>query len=266
MKSRMSKYYDIQETKISRTSKNEDLYKEINQMDLEKFNPRSNVKVIGDNENVIDVNKIRNLLETNYKDKPKRKSYVLEEENKNEYLEETKEYDINSILEKARSEKEYDYETDRLKKLKDTQFDILKNLNLEEEKSPAKAAKEEELMSLINTITSKELTKTMGIDPLDILSDLKGNDNTKVLSGIEEEVKKSETQNFISKELEKTNENSFYTTTNAFTKSDFDDFNDLKEDIKATKIIIKILIVLIVIAFVGGILFFLNNYLNLQLF
>ena len=115
-------------------------------------------------------------------------------------------------------------------------------------------------MSLINTITSKELSKTSKLDPFDILSDLKGSDDTKVLSGIEEEVKKEETKKLIEKEKL---ENSFYTTKNAFTQSDFDDFNDLKDDMKSTKIVIRILIVLIIIGFVAGILFFLNNYFHI---
>ena len=38
--------------------------------------------------------------------------------------------DINSILEAARQEKEVDYEEERLKKVRDTQYDILKNLEL----------------------------------------------------------------------------------------------------------------------------------------
>ena len=173
----------------------------------------------------------------------------------------------NRLLErdrKAREEKEIDYNKDRLKKIRDTQFDILNSLDLKEyekkEENPVKSAKEEELMTLINTITSKELAKTSKLDPFDILSDLKGSDNTQVLSGIEEEVKKDDTKKMIEKEKL---ENSFYTTTNAFTQSDFDDFNDLKDDLKATKIIIRVLIVLIIIAFIAGALFFLNNYFHI---
>lgn len=270
MKSRMEKYYDNHELTKSRTSKNQQLYKEIGAMDLEKFDPNNNVKVIGDNENVIDVDKIRNLLEKNYKEVPKRKSIKIDDDVEEDInLEDTKEYNINSILQKAREEKEVDYNKDRLKKLRDTQFDILNSLELDEYKKkeekkddPVRDAKEKELMSLINTITSKELSKTSGMDPLDLLSDLKGDDNTKVLDGIEEEVKKAETQSFI-KEATGKIENSFYTTTNAFTQSDFDDFNDLKDDMKATKIIIRILIVLIVIAFIVGAVFFLNNFLEI---
>lgn len=273
MKSRMEKYYDNHELTKSRLNKNEQLYKEINAMDLEKFNPNNNVKVIGDNENVIDVDKIRNLLEKNYKEVPKRKSIKIDNHDEEDIdLEETKEYDINSILEKAREEKEVDYNKDRLKKLRDTQFDILNSLELDDYKKkkdvvedPIRTAKEEELMSLINTITSKELSKTSKMDPLDLLSDLKGNDDTQVLSGIEEEVRKAETKQLMKEESKKI-ENSFYTTTNAFTQSDFDDFNDLKDDLKSTKIIIRILIVLIVVAFIVGALFFINNYFNLQIF
>ena len=46
-------------------------------------------------------------------------------------------------------------------------------------------------------------------------------------------------------------------------QSDFDDFNDLKDDMKATKIIIRILIILIVVAFIVGAVFFLNNFLEI---
>ena len=133
MKSRMEKYYDNHELTKSRLDKNEQLYKDINQLNLEKFNPNNNVKVIGDNENIIDVDKIKNLLEKNYKTTPKRKTITLDNyEDEDIDLEDTKEYDINSILEKAREEKEIDYNKDRLKKIRDTQFDILNSLDLKE--------------------------------------------------------------------------------------------------------------------------------------
>ena len=78
MKSRMEKYYDNHELTKSRLDKNEQLYKDINQLNLEKFNPNNNAKVIGDNENIIDVDKIKNLLEKNYKTTPKRKTITLD--------------------------------------------------------------------------------------------------------------------------------------------------------------------------------------------
>ena len=267
MKTRMEKYYDNHEqVTSSRLNKNEHLYKELNDMDFEKFNPNNNAKVIGDNENVIDIEKVKSLLSQNYKEAPKRKSIAIEEEEEATVsMEETKEYNINSVLEKARESKEIDYNKERLKKLRDTQFDILSSLELGKEKQeePSTTEKEKELMNLINTITSKELANTDKMDPLDILTELKGDDDTKVLSGIEEEVKKEATKSLA--ETGKV-DRSFYTTTNAFTKSDFDDFNDLKDDLKSTKIIVKILIAFVIIAFAIGVLFFINNFFNLQLF
>ena len=261
MKSRMEKYYDNHSFTESRVSKNEKLYKQVNEVDVKSYNPNNNVRVIGDNENVIDVDKIRNLLEKNYKEVPKRKPIIINEDTDIDInLEETKEYNINSVLEKAREDKIVDYSRERLKKVHDTQFDILNSLNLKEEEKKENP-KEKELMTLINTITSKELEKTSKMDPLDILSDLKGDENTKVLNGIEEEIKNEETKQMIKEETEKL-KNSFYTTTNAFTKSDFDEFNDLKNDMEGTKIVIKILIVLISIAFIVGVIILLNNYFN----
>ena len=271
MKTRTEKYSDNHQPVRSRVNKNERIYKEISEMELKSYNPNNNVKVIGDNnDNIIDVDKIKNLLEKNYKDMPKRKPMMqVDSKQSNEVTDEpTKEYDINSILEKAREEKEINYDKERLKKVHDTQYDILNSLELEkklqeeEEKDLVKNAKEDELMSLINTITSKELEQTTNVDPLDILSDLKGGDDTQVLSGIEEEIKKAETQELVKSEQEKF-KNSFYTTTNAFTQSDFDDFNDLKSDVKDTKVIVKIIIVLIVVIFIIGALILLNEHFNI---
>ena len=56
--------------------------------------------------------------------------------------------------------------------------------------------------------------------------------------------------------------NSFYTTTNAFTQSDFDEFNDLKNDMQGTKVVIKVLIALISIAFIVGLVLLLNSVFN----
>jgi hypothetical protein len=283
MKSRSEKYYD-EEKKIyqSRTSRNSNLYKEISKSEIDDFNIASNAKVIGENaSNSVNVDKLKEILEKNYHDIPKRREVKLVpeiEENPIEF-EETKEYDINAILEKAREEKEVDYEKERLKKLRDTQYDILKNLDIEEEPKETKAAGEktkEELLELINTITENELQKTK-LDPLDILTDLKGNDSntmvmganetTGILKDLVEEKQKTETTSKTPKEHKENKiDNSFYTNSLSFTQSDFDDFNDLKEDIKSHKIILHIIIVIITIAIIAGIIILLNNVLNLKLF
>jgi len=286
MKSRSEKYYD-EDTKVyqSRTSRNSNLYKEINKSELNDFNIASNAKVIGENDsNSVNVDKLKEILEKNYHDIPKRREVKLVPEVKEPSLEleETKEYDINAILEKAREEKEVDYEKERLKKLRDTQYDILKNLNVEEEPRETKAAGDktkEELLELINTITENEIHKTK-LDPLDILTDLKGedtntmimgaNDTTEILKNLVAEKNEEKIQEpkkpTTSEEKKDKIDNSFYTNSLSFTQSDFDDFNDLKEDVESHKLLLHIIIIVITIAIIIGIVILLNSVLHLGLF
>lgn len=296
MKSRSEKYAD-DEKKIyqSRASRNSNLYKEINNSEIENFNIASNAKIIGENDsNYVNVDKLKEILEKNYHDIPKRREVKLVSNMEEEELtlEETKEYDINAILEKAREEKEIDYDKERLKRIRDTQYDILKNLNVEEEHKESKVAGDktkEELLELINTITENELQKTK-LDPLDILTDLKGDDNNTLVMGANETngilnqiLEEQADSNNLSLDLnsngtptkttpvlkdakENKIDDSFYTNSLSFTQSDFDDFNDLKEDVESHKIILRIIIILIVIAIIIGIIIFLNNFLNFGLF
>ena len=195
MSSRMSKYYNEPEVNSnfnSRVHKNEDLYKEINKSELNNYSVKSNATILGDNDNEIDVEKIKKILDTKYNETPKRKSIRLEETYEVEEEKEiTKEYDINIILEKAKEEKEVNYEEERLKKLRDTQFNILKNLNLEKyEVDKDDESKEDDLKHLIDTIALNANNNKN--TALDILSDLKGNDNTEVLDGLKDEVVEKE--------------------------------------------------------------------------
>ena len=193
-------------------------------------------------------------------------------------LDETREYDINAILERARSEKEVDYEKERLKKIRDTQYDILNSLDIEGEEKE-EAEEHNELMDLINTITAKELEvkstkKADELDPLDILTDLKGSDDTVVVDGIHEESESvNETSPIMSlEEADKIkptimeNKTQDLTNTLQFTQSDFDDFNDLKKEVKSSRALIYIIIVIVSLILIAGIVIFLNNFLNLSLF
>lgn len=307
MKTRMEKYYSEQEPSLSRARKNADLYKEVNTSELEDFDLNSNVSILGDNTPNIDLEKIQEILDKKYREEPKRKTNINIEPLPIETLDldETREYDINAILDKARESKEVDYEVDRLKKLRNTQYDILNNLDLEKEKEVIDndiTTEQAKLMDLINTITSKEMANEINkkleeekdeepkaIDPLDLFADLKGdNDATTTLGAIKEELleeakKNSEvidTKEYEMKEEaidvtaelkpiveDKEKDEQFFTTNSLqFSQSDFDDFNDLKDDMKAAKLIIKILIILIVIAFVVGCVFLTNYLFNLGLF
>ncbi len=335
MQSRINKYSNSEETtSLSRSQKNAKLYTEISEYNVDNFDVNSNTTVIGENEKTIDIDKLRDMLDKKYRVEPRKSRPIAKIDDTltdNEInLDETREYDINAVLNKVKEEKEPDYEVDRLKKLRNTQVDILNDLNIdtkEDDINKAVSTKEgEKLKDLIDTINlTEELNATKKeVDPLDILSDLKGNDEeTKIMSikELEEAKQKDEEEDIIqekTKEVEnkedsvineenlinetfsastlinnldleeiakqddeekaidkkidskkkknKSLENSFYTTSSILKQSDFDDFSDLKDDLSVTKIIIRILIIIIIIGFIAGVFFLLNKMLNWGLF
>lgn len=267
---------------MSRVAKNDDLYKQINNSELDNFNVCSNATVIGNQEREIDVEQIKKILDKRYNSAPKRRSIRIEERPHENIIsdEPTKEYDLTKVLEKAKDEKVETYEENRAKKLRNTQYNILSNLNIDgEEKEEVKATPEENLMNLINTITINEAKKleeknsnSNDIDPLDILSDLKGDDDTQVYESMETEVtkiteikeKEKENNNQITEVKNKNQEkldNSFYTS-NLFKKNDFEDDNKDFVDDEKIGIGFKILIVLVIVTFLVGLFLFLKSYLK----
>ena len=293
MDTRMNKYDN---KSFSRVAKNEELYKEINEASLDNFSVRSNATVIGNQDPEIDIEKIKKILDTKYNNAPKRKSIRIDipEEEEEVDSEPTKEYDLNVVLEKAKDELPETYEEARAKKLRNTQFDILSNLHIDEqheEEEPSKA--EEDLMELINTISINEkkiseITEKLGQnaheeakeDAFDILDELKGSDNTEVYEGMTEEIKKVEEKNesenlveetteekkdvkeekeentIVEKVKDDTMDSSFYTTS-LFKKNDFAEDEDDTD--KGLNIVIKILIVLVIICFLVGIFLFVRS-------
>lgn len=267
MNSRMDKYNNANTRIGKRTQKNEELYKQVNKQNIQDFNVNSNATVLSDNGTSIDLDILKDMLDKKYKETNTRKPLDLDFPIDDEPLdlEQTKEYDINAILEKARENKTVDYEKERLKKVRDTQYDILKNLNLnkpEEEPEPTK--EEEKLMTLINTITLNEQnSKEKELDPLDLFKDLKGSENTQVIEGLKEEVEKAKTapvKVVDPKEEEEQIDNSFYTKSLGISRKDFEDFKDLEKDVKSNKVLVTVLTIIIILAFLFGIFLFLNIY------
>lgn len=280
--SRVDKYSD--DKKMSRVTRNEELYKEIKDSELDGYNIRSNATVIGNQEPEIDIEKIKKILDTKYNEAPKRKSIRVEPKHEeNSIIDDvpTKEYDLNIILEKAKDEKPETYEEARAKKLRNTQYDILNNLNIGDNdedysvenniEKPEINKAEEDLMELINTITINEAkvkeeaikSKKDEVDPLNILEDLKGSGDTAVYDKIEdiptpkvEEDKKEE-----SKVPENTLDDSFYTKS-LFKKKDFEDGSQDFLDDNKMGIGVKILIALVIIIFAAGLFLFLKSFLN----
>ena len=286
MNSRVDKYYDEKASVGSRTARNQDLYKEINKTELDKFEIRSNATVIGNNRGNIDVEKIKSILDTHYNDAPKRRTIKIDDvqtEEKPKPIFETKEYDINVILDKAKEEKIENYSEDRAKKLHDTQFDILNNLDidpkdyieeydddLKPENYDNKNDTGKKLEELINTINlneqdiekarknSNDIKEIIdksdeGTDPLDIFADLKGSESTAILDGLQERTEQ------LIKKMENTtsSDDAFFTKSGAFKKSDFEDFKDIES--KGVSTVVKIIIGLLIIVFIIGLVFLVKS-------
>ena len=304
METRANKYSE-DTSNMSRTRKNQNLYNEINELQMDTFDVNSNSHILSRDGKTIDIDRLKDMLDKRYREDVKKKSLGEIDENEQREqinLAETREYDINEILSKAKENKQNDYEVERLKKLRNTQVDILSQLNIDainkiDDRVKAVSDDEkDELKTLIDTINLTEETNASkngeNLDPLDLLGDLKGDDDTKI-EGVNElteeitkqakletakgiindnkeekkneevkEEKKEEAQETKTSKLDK----SFYTNSTKFNTTDFDDFGDLKDDMSATKVIIRVLIVLIIIAFICGVVFLLNSILNWGLF
>ena len=270
MGSRMNKYYNDSKPLSSRTERNEELYQSINKNKVENYDINSNAQVLDDVPgNEVDVEKIKSILSEKYERPFRRQSIPIEEEIEEEAVTfETKDYDLNKIIEQAKAEKEADYAEDRLKKIRNTQYDILKELNLEKKVDvEEKPNPEEELLTMIKTITEKErktFDTTDTSKELEILTDLKGSENTFVIPSLTEEQKD---QYDLDKTFNaNTLENSFYTDSLKVKPDDLEDFKELREEINSNSVTIKILIALFGIIVIIGLLFLFNKLFSWGIF
>lgn len=290
MQSRMDKYNTNNVAIKSRTEKNRDLYEEVKNSSLRDFDVNSNVQLIENSSDVIDVGHVRQILDSRYRENaPKRKSIdipIFEETIEPEEIMDTKEYDINAIINKAKQGKNVDYSKERLKKIRETQFEILNNLELnkeiEEEKTQDKDA-EQNLMDLINTIThiekinkekySKEVSGAMDLLGLGDETEIEDesvteeiNDTSDVTLELQTEDEKTKKYD-VTSELEKTKEEHITETLSKLDIdiSSYDDFKDISKNDKAS-IFIKIIIFIIVLGLIVGAIYILNNLLGLGLF
>jgi len=254
MGSRMDKY-ELEENSASasRTKKNAELYQKEDIEDYNKIDINSNVSVLKNDVKEIDVDKIREMLDKKYRNNnPQRKSIDIEmdEEADEPVRTSTKEYDINDIIDKAKSDQQLDYQEERLRNLKNTNYTILDNLDLHKEiqeelnEDDHASTKEKELQELINTITQLE-DKNNEESEGDILN---------------------LTDNTDSKTLPPSLENSFYTGNLQVKADDFEDFKEIQKDIKANSTLTKILIVVFIIIAIVVAVFVLNNIFEWGLF
>lgn len=242
MASRMERYYKTKESK-KRIVRNESLYQTMYEDET-----YSNIEgvVATPKANEIDIEKIKKLLASREREKNQTRKFerkTLPVEPEETFEEEEKNYDIRDILVKAKDSRENNEEGYR--SLKNTEYNILKNIKINNKQDPEQ---EDELKELINTITSTSLLNKMSDDELSLnmFDDLKADTmvgDSSSIKAILEETKEDK--------LHDTNEidKSFFTSSLGFKDKDFEQLQDLSQSInKNNKIMKIILIVLFVVA------------------
>ena len=233
MPSRMERYYDSSDKTVTRTKRNRSLYDEIYE-EKEYTNVEGIVKTPA-TEN-IDIEKIREMMRK-YEDKVRTKR-IDKTPKIEEIMEEDtpKNYDINDVLNKAMAEKKDDETT--YHSLKNTEYNILKNLKI----NKPKVEEKEEIEDIFKTITNTSMSNKMGDKELslDLLDELKSNNNTIIESSdairniLKEEIKQPKEDIDDDKDMDK----SFYTKSLNLT-DDLEGLDDKKES-KTNKVLLRI--------------------------
>jgi len=264
MRSRMNRYYYNEDKQKERTKKNQELYDTVYNMEP--------LKIVGtiDNLNEIDLKEIDDTLKSR-EEYRKLKEYkkILNQPNDRYDTDyeaseqpENKVYDINSILERAKTERGTNELDDRYRKLKNTQYNILSNLNINDYNSKEKENdSEEQLKDLIHTITMKKMElESIELDEQDdnLLDDLMPTSNTVITEAVNDKLTNKEVEGDIDK--------SFYSSSYDFTKEDFEDSKKVKSGNKVSKILIRILLFIVIVMVTIAVLFVVNNYLNIEIF
>ncbi len=202
MNSRMEKYETVSLDNMSRTKRNQQIYNSTDMSDLSRIKTNTNVSVISDAPKEIDIEKIKNYINSMNDETEEKKKRVSLELPKEEKVvierKEEKDYDINSVLARARDSREVDYEEDRHRKLSNTQIDILKSIKIKEEKTEEQ---DDDLTGPIDELNTEEKTIVDLIQNIqshgkksnkkDLFEDLMAdNDNTVVMAPINDEVNK----------------------------------------------------------------------------
>ena len=252
MKTRMERYLDDQE-QIARTKKNQELYG-----DIYNSLPSSNVAVL-DNESEIDISKLKELSQNRegYR-RVRQYQSILETDTTNDDQEEYdiyedidhKIYDINTILEEAKS-KRGTSERERYRNLRNTQYDILSKLNLNEEPEPEQMVtdfftQDKTMKELVASICDKSIDDDFGESKssatVDLFENLKGGENTILTNAI---------TNTDVLNVKTEQENTFYTDRLSFTKEDFDEFHNLQTKVNTNNKLMKVLIGILTIILVA---------------
>lgn len=269
MKSRMERYYNntSKPETTGRSARNQELYRK------KDYNIYSSNETIIDTSNEVDLTKIKNIIK-NREDYQRAKSYrnMLNdkkfETDETDYIEDTyeeKDYDINALLQKVKEQKNSNNEQDKVRKLRNTQYDILSRLDVKS-KEKSSEIKKDDLKDLINTITHKEEDSNNKEDLDDLLSDLKSEDTTVIKSAKElgneliQENLKSQVQKMQQAYNKEEVERDFYSDSFTFSRRDFVDMKDLETSVNSNNRLIKVLIFILIIVIITVGLFVADSF------
>lgn len=242
MPTRMDRYraenLDSEEEKVSRITKNEELYKNI-YADRQYSNIEGIASISKSNE--IDIDKLKEMLrrkeereERKYRTAKIEPVQKLEDE-----IEKQRDYDINEAIDKAKKE---NHEDNRYRSLKSVDLEFLKSLDLQDLRDLKENEEvKEELTELIHTITNTKALNKLGDKELslEMLSELKPTGNT--VMDTRGDLKEAIEREKKDKEEKKIEETAFFTTNNLFKKEDFESLGEIHDSIKENNKTIKIL-------------------------
>ena len=166
MESRVNKYRDVTEEENTRSIRNKDIYDSMYKKGYEDV--KENVTKVKPNE--VNLDKLRELL----KKEDDNEFHIVKKESQidipNFELDDDKKYDLRDILDKAKTTREE--EPDKLRSLRNTEYDILKGIDIKEKLKEEEQKEELKKMiddvnntSALNKLNDKELS-------LDLFSDL----------------------------------------------------------------------------------------------
>lgn len=252
MTTRSEKYISKRNGSKSRTKKNQELYRSIYQ-----GTQYSNIEGITDisKKNSIDIDEVRKLLQSKkgYQDNNNYDNIIDKPYKEKPNYKESSKVDIYNLKDAITEAKKTKVPDNKERVLRNTQYEISKNIDVN--KNLAKQPEEVDLKNLINTITSTSMLNKVKDAELaaDLLSDLKGNDDTKVgQSNLVAEMK--------STKMDKTNTNtidrSFFTSSLSLSKKDLVNPNGKKKSKLAVFMIVVLALIVLVLIGYGIYIFF----------
>lgn len=231
MASRMERIYEP----IERSKKNENLYKRLDEIEVEDLGHYSNIERVADlsNSNEIDIEMVKKLLREEAKSTKKVKKTPKKENTISDYHEESKNYDLRDVLNKAKDE--HESKDNRYRNLDKNGYELLKKLKIK------KPEDEEEIKELLHTISLGG-----GIeDDLGMFDDLKSNTMVGDASSIKkiiDDAKEDEEDEEEADEEESEIDKSFYTASFNLSENDFEDIKSLSTSLKKNNKLMQILI------------------------